>query len=92
LGSNTLGRADPDHQCYKVVAALFERQLRRSGCAAERVNVLYALHKVLRASKQALRSKSRYRKWLGAPGCCCCCCCCHHAPGKLAARRNRQPL
>jgi hypothetical protein len=49
-------------QCYKVVSALFERQLRKAPASGERVNVLYAVHKVLGASKKALRGKSRYRE------------------------------
>lgn len=49
-------------QCFKVVSALFERQLRKTPSASERVNVLYAVHKVLRSAKKQLRNKSRYRE------------------------------
>ncbi|KIZ06569.1 hypothetical protein MNEG_1392, partial [Monoraphidium neglectum] len=53
-------QTSPRAQCYKVVPALFERQLRKSLVASQRVNVLYAVHKVLRSAKKQLRNKSRY--------------------------------
>jgi len=46
-----------------------ERQLRKCPLAAERVNVLYAAHKVLGAAKKKLRNKSRYREPWGWFGC-----------------------
>lgn len=55
-------------QAYKAVAALLDRQLRRAQAASERLNVLYAAHKVLGASRKELHSKSRYREALGGGG------------------------
>lgn len=49
-------------QCFKAVSALFDRQLRRCASPLERLNLLYAAHKVLISAKRALKNKSRYRE------------------------------
>lgn len=46
-------------QCYKAVPVLMDKQLRKAQ-GAERMNIMYAVSKVLRLAKKELKNKSKY--------------------------------
>lgn len=50
-------------QCYKAVPVLMDKQLRKAQ-GAERMNIMYAVSKVLRLAKKELKGKSKYGKCL----------------------------
>lgn len=46
-------------QCYKAVPVLMDKQLRKAQ-GAERLNIMYAVSKLLRLAKRELKNKSKY--------------------------------
>eukprot|EP00775_Hariotina_reticulata_P009413 gene9413-9577_t len=53
-------------QCYKAVPLLMEKQLRRSAPNVQRVNVMFAVSKLLRSAHKEHKGKSKFAA--GTPG------------------------
>lgn len=51
-------------QCYKAVPVLMDKQLRKAS-GGERMNIMYAVSKVLRQAKKELKAKSKYGEQQG---------------------------
>jgi hypothetical protein len=51
-------------QCYKAVPVLMDRQLHKAR-GSERVNIMFAVSKVLRLARKELKGKSRLGAWRG---------------------------
>lgn len=58
-GSHILSVCRCATQCYKAVPVLMDKQLRKAQ-GAERLNIMYAVSKLLRLAKRELKNKSKY--------------------------------
>lgn len=54
-------------QCYKAVPVLMDKQLRKAQ-GGERMNIMYAVSKLLRLAKKELKNKSKYGEYAGMSG------------------------